>query len=207
MTTPAMQLTTVLDDLAKRASVRDMQDFSSAVGLVSDLGRLVVCGSESDIRHAQAAMSAVREQLHDEERAISSPAQTLVGRESRSFLAGALWAVSEMMTTRLDVMPSFASRGRVTRGGRVREMVLEALASRGAPQSPTAILDSIVEHDPATRFDEVSRALTEMLAAGLVDSRSSDTDRRMKYLALTPQGRSVADEYAQEGLIRLNCGA
>jgi hypothetical protein len=207
MTTAAMQLTTLLDDLAKRAWVRDTQDFSMAVGLVGDLGQLVVRGSESDIRQAQAAVSAVREQLRDEERAISSSAQMLVGQESRSFLAGALWAVSEIMTTRLDVTPSSAGRGRVTRGGRVREMVLEALASGDAPQSPTAILDSILEQDSATRFDEVSRALTEMLATGLVDSQSSNTDRRMKYLALTREGHSVADQYAQEGLIRINCGA
>ncbi|OBH90187.1 hypothetical protein [Mycobacterium sp. E2733] len=202
MAAAATQLTALLDDLAKRASVRDVRDFSVVVGLVSDLGRLVTRGSESDIRQAQAAVSAVREQLRDDERALGSPTQTLAGPESRPFLAGALWAISEMMTTRLDAMPFPTTRGRVTRRVRIREMVLEALASGDEPQSPTAILESIVKHDGATRFDEVSRALTEMLAAGLVHSLPSDTDRRMKYLELTPQGRSIADKYEQKGVIR-----
>jgi len=202
-----MQLTSLLDDLAKRACERDTQDFSSAVGLVGDLGRLVVRGGESDIRQAQAASSAVREQLRDEEGALGSPARALTGRQSRAFLAGALWAVSEVMTTRLEAMPSTLSAGRATRAGRVRTMVLEVLASSDKPQSPTEILKSTVEQDEATRFDEVSRALTEMLAAGLVDSLPSHTDRRMKYLALTHQGRLVAAEYEREGLIKTSCGA
>jgi hypothetical protein len=194
MTTPTTQLTALLNSLAERAHTRDTQDFGQAIGLVSDLGRVVVLGSEADIRRSQAALSAVREQLRDNE-GLTSPAQALESWQSRSFLAGALWAASEIMTTRLAAMPSLPTQGRPTRKGRVKEMVLEALAS-GEPQSPTAILDSILERDAETRLDEVSRALTEMLAVGLVDVAESppDTDRRMKYLMLTSQGHSLAQQ-------------
>jgi hypothetical protein len=199
MTTAVTQLTAILNTLAKRARERHAADFTVVVGLVNDLGRLVLRGRESDIRQAQAAVSAVREQLCDDD-AVSSPAQALAGPESRSFLAGALWAVSEMMTSRLDAMPSSAGRGRATRSGRVKEMVLGALAS-GDALSPTAILDSIVQDDPATRLDEVSRAVTEMIAAGLVESVPppvGTVDRRMKFLVLTAQGQSVAAERLQK---------
>jgi hypothetical protein len=194
MTTATTQLTALLNNLAARAHTRDTRDFRQAIGLVSDLGRVVVLGSEPDIRQAQAALSAVREQLRDNE-GLASPAQALEGWQSRSFLAGALWAASEMMTTRLAAMPSFPTQGRKTRKGRVKEMVLAALES-GKAQSPTAILDSILERDSETRLDEVSRALSEMLAVGLVDVAESSpgTDRRMKYLMLTSQGYSVARE-------------
>jgi hypothetical protein len=194
MTTPTTQLTALLNSLAERAHTSNAQDFRQAIGLVSDLGRVVVRGSEADIRQAQAALSAVREQLRDKDE-MASPTQALEGLQSRSFLAGALWAASEMMTTRLAAMPSVPTQGRATRKGRVKEMVLAALSSE-EPQSPTAILDSILERDSEARLDEVSRALTEMLAVGLVDlaESPSGTDRRMKYLALTPQGHSVARE-------------
>lgn len=194
MTTATTQLTALLNSLAERAHTSNAQDFRQAIGLVSDLGRVVVRGSEADIRQAQAALSAVREQLRDKDE-MASPAQALEGLQSRSFLAGALWAASEMMTTRLAAMPSVPTQGRATRKGRVKEMVLAALISE-EPQSPTAILDSILERDSEARLDEVSRALTEMLAVGLVDlaESPSGTDRRMKYLALTPQGHSVARE-------------
>jgi hypothetical protein len=192
MSTATTQLTALLNNLAERAHTSNTQDFSQAIGLVSDLGRVAVLGNESDIRQAQAALSAAREQLSDNDE-MASPAQALEGRESRHFLAGALWAASEMLTTRLAAMPSPSTHGRETRKGRVKEMVLDALSS-GEAQSPTAILDSIHERDPDARFDEVSRALTEMLAVGLVDLAESrpGTDRRMKYLALTPEGHSVA---------------
>jgi hypothetical protein len=194
MTTATTHLTALLNNLAERAHTRVTRDFRQAIGLVSDLGRVVVLGSEADIRQTQAALSAVREQLRDKDE-MASPAQALEGLQSRSFLAGALWAASEMMTTRLAAMPSVPTQGRATRKGRVKEMVLAALISE-EPQSPTAILDSILERDSEARLDEVSRALTEMLAVGLVDlaESPSGTDRRMKYLALTPQGHSVARE-------------
>jgi hypothetical protein len=194
MTTATTQLTGLLNNLAERAHTRGARDFRQAIGLVSDLGRVVVLGSEPDIRQTQAALSAVREQLRDDE-GLASPAQALEGWQSRSFLAGALWAASEMMTTRLAAIPSVPVEGRATRKGRVKEMVLEALVS-GEVQSPTAILDSILKLDPETRLDEVSRALTEMLAVGLVDVAESppDTDRRMKYLTLTSHGHSLAQQ-------------
>jgi hypothetical protein len=196
MTTATAHLTTLLNSLANRAQIGDTTDFGAAVGLVNDLNRLIIAGREADIRQAQAALSAVREQLRDED--ADNPAEMLTGPNSRSFLAGALWAVSEMMTTRLATMPSSLALGRATRSARVKEMVLEAFASE-APQSPTAILDSIVKRDPATRLDEVSRAVTEMMAAGLVEpvSRAQGTDRRMKHFVLTLRGRSAAAQYVQ----------
>src|ERR1700758_5288129 len=121
MTTATTQLTAMLNDLAERAHTSDTRDFRKAVGLVSDLGRVMVLGSEADIRQAQAALSATREQLrHDD--GMASAEQALEGGQSRSFLAGALWAVSEMMTTRLAAMPSLPVQGRETRKGRVKVM-------------------------------------------------------------------------------------
>lgn len=188
------QLTGLLNDLAERAHTRDTRDLTQAIGLASNLGRVVVLGSEAEIRQSQAALSAVREQLRDDE-GLANPAQALESWQSRSFLAGALWAASEIMTVRLSVMPSLPAQGRETRKGRVKVMVLEALAS-GDALSPTAILDAILERDSEIRLDEVSRALTEMLGVGLVESAPSapGTDRRMRYLMLSSQGQSLARE-------------
>lgn len=194
MTSATAQLTALLSGLAERAQQPDEQDFEVAAGVVNDLGRLVLRGKESDIRQAHAAVSAVREQLRDGD-GIASPAQTLTGPQSRGFLAGALWAVGEIMTTRLDAVPSAPEDARATRGGRVKEMVLAALTSQDT-QSPTAILHSIAERDTAIRFDEVSRAITDMIAGGLIETvpAPAGTDRRMKYLVLTPQGHAAAAE-------------
>ena len=190
-----MYLTSLFDNLAEHASDRESRDFSMVVGLVNDLGRLIVGGRESDLHQAQAAVSAVREQLRDEENQHLTPAEALVSWNSRSFLGGALWAVNEIMTTRLDAVPPVIGGGRATRKERVKDLVLAAMAPDEA-QSPTTVLDSIVLSDSQTRPDEVSRALTEMLVAGLVDvvAPPSGTDRRMKYFALTPRGRAIADE-------------
>jgi hypothetical protein len=93
------------------------------------------------------------------------------------------------MTSRLNAMPS-ATQARVTRRSQIKDRALFALQS-GSAMSPTAILEAT--HDPAARIDEVSRALGEMLADGLVAviPPNPGSDRRMKSFALTSQGRSV----------------
>jgi hypothetical protein len=195
MTSAIDHLTALLNDLAERTADREMRDFTQAVGIVNDLGRLVVRGREADIRQAQAAASAVREQLSEVDGAILSPGDELTSGNSRSFLGGALWAASEIMTTRLEAVPLVADGGRATRKDQVKDSVLAALVSHEA-QSPTAIMQSIAERDSDIRLDEVSRALSELLVLRLVDVATPEpcTDRRMKHFALTSQGRALADE-------------
>jgi hypothetical protein len=193
MTSAIDHLTALLDDLANRAADPEQRDLSPAVGIVNDIGRLIVGGRESDVRQAQAAASAVRERLGGEDLDLTA-GEALTGGNSRSFLGGALWAASEIMTTRLEAVPPIIDGGRATRKDEVKDLVIAAMASDRA-LSPTVIMDSIAVGDSDIRLDEVSRALSELLVARLVDAVTPDsgTDRRMKHFTLTPQGRALAE--------------
>jgi hypothetical protein len=189
-------VTTLLNSLGKRARTPGKPDLSPAIGIVNDLGTLIAQGTEPEIRHAQAAVAAVREQLNAEN-AVNFPEATLTGPDSHNFLAGALWAVNELMTAHLAAMPS-ASTPRTTRKDRVKDMTFFALRS-GAAMSPTSIREAI--GDESVRPDEISRALGEMLSAQFVELVPSEpgNDRRSKRFALTSEGRDAWAKVAARG--------
>lgn len=189
MTATIPHVTALLDGLGKRARTSDGKpDLSPAIGIVNDLGRLVARGTEPEIRQAQAAVAALREQLNTEN-ALNFPAAILTGPDSHNFLAGALWAVNELITAQLESLPSAVSP-RMTRRDYVKDKTLFALRS-GAALSPKFIREAI--GDASVRADEVSRALGEMLAARLVEvvSPAPGSDRRLKCFALTSEGREA----------------
>lgn len=196
MTATMSHVTGLLNSLGKRARMPGKPDLSPAVGIVNDLGTLVARGTEPEIRQAQAAVAGVREQLGSSEQAINYPEAMLNGPDSHNFLAGALWAVNELMTAQLDAMPSSLTPG-VTRKNYVRDRVLFALRS-GAAMSPTSIRDAT--GDASIRLDEVSRALGDMLAARLVDVAPlvPGGDRRVKHFHMTSEGRTALAERAPQ---------
>lgn len=178
----------VLNALAARARAGE-KDMSAAIGVVNDLGYLISGSAATDIRLAQAAVAAVREQLRSDH-AVNTPEKALTDSQSHSFLAGALWAVNELMTARLDSLAATPLPGHRTRRAEVRDLALSALAS-GEALSPTAVLASVSHADASTRLDEISRGLGELLADGLVVSAAADpgADRRRKYFAITAEGQ------------------
>ena len=94
-----VQLTALLNALSKRVHSSDTPDLSPAIAIVNDLGRVIMHGDESDVRHLQAATGAVYEQLVQNR---TSAYELLTGPYNRTFLAGALWAVCAIMGVSLD---------------------------------------------------------------------------------------------------------
>lgn len=197
----ATALASLLSGLAVRAreTADNKPDLTPAIGLVIDLGRLTACGPGADIRLAQAAVAGVREQLVVGEHAINTPEKALLGVDGQSYLAGALWAVNELMTARLEIMTATTTSGRQTRRSQIRKLVAGSLLVEPV-LAPTAILSTINSSDIDARLDEVSRAIGELLDEGLVESAQPEpgSDRRMKYFALTAEGRRTATNELSE---------
>jgi hypothetical protein len=87
--------------LSRHAGAAYGDMLNSAIGVVGDLGRAIARDDEYAIRVLQSAVASLREQLDD-----AQPAAALDGPNGRSFLAGAMWAVNELMTARLAVIAS-----------------------------------------------------------------------------------------------------
>jgi hypothetical protein len=187
----------LLHTLAERARHDDgRKKLRSAVGVVGDLGRVVARDNESDIRVLQSAVASLREQLETGD-IDTHPATALDGPNSHSFLAGAMWAVNELMTSRLAVIASQKQAPvATTRRGEVEEVVLACLRSSTAV-SPGDILESVSGRERELRGDEVSKALSALLAAGRVEQAASNlagADRRRKYFRLLPDAGADAPE-------------
>lgn len=189
-------LIALLNSLAQRARKPGKPDLSPAISLVNDLSRLTVRCNTDDIRSVQAAVAGVRENLEYSEGA-PTPQKALIGIESHSYLAGALWAINETMTARLETPQRVSTGGRQTRKSQISKLILAAM-KRGDVTTPGALLETITEALPSARLDEVSRAMTELLKNGLVESVAPEpgTDRRPSYFVLTGEGRSMARAYA-----------
>lgn len=196
-TATTAQLTDLLNSLGRRARAHvEKPDLTPAVWLINDLGRLVIRGNESDVRAAAAAVAAFREQLDMGDVVTKTPSKALSGVDSHAYLAGAMWAVNEMMNARLDSVdvPAESSRSQ-TRKHRVMRDVLSTL-NTGTTWSPSSLLEAISAHGAEVRPDEVSRALGDLLQQGLVELMppQAGADRRTKRFAITPAGRSVAEQ-------------
>jgi hypothetical protein len=194
-----MSLISLLDALGVRARTDDDAALTPAVGLVNDLGILLARGTESDIRAVQAAVASVREQLEVSGHAVNTPMRALSSKDSHSFLAGALWAINESMTARLQATAAASSApGRQTRRAVLRKAVLASLLMEQV-QSPTEILAHINPQVGPARLDEISRVLSELFAEDVVSQAMPEagSDRRMKYISLTEEGRLIAKKESE----------
>lgn len=176
----------LLHALSERARDDRGKGLSDAVGVVGDLSRVITSGAENDIRTLQSAVAALREQLETSE-VRDQPATALDGMNSHAYLAGAMWAINEMMSAQLGTIASArAGQELTTRRGRVEEVVLASL-QHGRPVTPGDILDSVAAKNAGMRSDEVSKVLSTLLAQGLVvqaTPETAGTDRRRKYFTL-----------------------
>ncbi|MFC9978814.1 PadR family transcriptional regulator [Gordonia sp. NPDC058843] len=187
----AASLVSLLNDLAERTRDQSKEpDLRPAIGLVYDLGRLVAAGAEADIRLAQAAVAGAREQLEVGDHAINTPEKALLGKERQAYLAGALWAINELMTVRLEQLGTAFISGGLTRRGQIRALVLSNVAV-DETLSPSELKKRIADNGTDVRLDEISRALGDLFNEGLVapSQPGPGSDRRRKYFALTAEGR------------------
>ncbi|MEV4999864.1 hypothetical protein [Nocardioides sp. LML1-1-1.1] len=185
MTGMTSHLALLLDTLGSRAREQG-KGLSDAVGVVGDLGRVLARGSEAEVRDVQAAVAALRERLEVGE-VDNQPVKALDGHNGHAYLAGALWAINELMSAQLDVVDAARTAEPTgTRRSQVERVVLAALDGT-VPRSPKDIAESPEGAAAGLRNDEISRALSGLLAAGraeVVDPASPDTDRRRKYFRL-----------------------
>lgn len=179
----ADNVSALLHALALRARDERGKGLSDAVGVVGDLGRVVAAGAPADVRSLQAAVAGLREQL-DSDEVNNQPAKALDGRNSHTYLAGAMWAINEIMNSQLDTVEARSDVERAgTRRFQSEKLVLEVLRGGGA-LSPRDISQAVEEAGQEIRSDEISRALSLLIGKGLVAAVPADwpgADRRRRY--------------------------
>lgn len=198
--TISVQLTNVLAALGRRISDGSKHDLTPAIPVLGDLSRIVMSGRTRDIKEAQSAVAKLREQI-DVGAFPGFPAQALRREYGHVYLAGAMWAVNEMMTTKLDLIEHAASApSRTTRKGLVEDLVLR-LMSTGAATSPKTVLDSEEGRGAELRKDEVSKALSTLLGKGWIAAvePGRNDDRRQRYYALSELGSAEMAAASRQG--------
>ncbi|WP_313405235.1 hypothetical protein [Aeromicrobium sp.] len=154
--------------------------------MLIDLSRLAARADVGAIRAAMPPVAALREQL-DGGLVLNRPTEMLKSDQSHAYLAGVMWAVTEMLAARSDVLGPDGSGGlAATRKSRVVEAVKSELDERQSA-SPSELLKSERLSALGARPDEVSRALAELSLTGMVHEKPAERgqDRRRKYFALT----------------------
>jgi DNA-binding transcriptional ArsR family regulator len=192
---PIGQLADLLTSLGERALSAQKPDLRAALGLVSDIGRITISGDERDVRATQSAVGALRQRLRGGEHVKSTPATYLHSVDSPVFLAGAMWALSDVLDRRLEAIGEQRAHGRHnTRKEQVEHLISDALI-RDEAVSPSDLLSSTLEDGTTVRRDELSRAFSALNDKGLVHVVSGDQGRK-KFFALTPAGKD-----AMKGLV------
>ncbi|OZF04394.1 hypothetical protein CH302_03050 [Rhodococcus sp. 15-2388-1-1a] len=189
--TSTADLTVLLGSLATRA--RDTKPkLTAAVGLINDVGRIMTVGRPSDLRSVQTAVAAVREQL-DGGDVQNTPTKALNGEHSHVYLAGALWALNEVIDIQLSSIDAVQSQPRrATRKKRIADAALAAMKDT-SDVTPSSLLEAVSHIEATVRPDEISRALGDLLADGVIQTSPADrnADRRNKFFTLTTVGRSL----------------
>lgn len=183
-------LTALLHALAVRAG-GGKPDLTPAVGVIGGLGELVLVAPADKVRQLQATVATVRDQLRYG--STQTPAEALSsGQDSHVFLAGALWAVDEFMEARLDVLGRQSEGAVGTARGAARAIVLDALGVHGTV-TPGDVLAFAEERKLDLRADQVSRALGDLLAEGVVEPSEAPqgADRRRRFFRLATTGADV----------------
>lgn len=184
------QLTGLLDSLGERARSVPEPDLRAAIGLVSDIGRLAISGGEADIRATQSAVGALRERIGAPEDTQSTPSKSLRSVDSPTYLAGAMWALSEVLDRRLEsIAAQRAHSAHNTRKEQVSRLVSDALV-RNECLSPSDLLPLELEDGTKVRRDELSRALGAFIDKGWVHIISGEQGRK-KFFALTTVGKDA----------------
>ena len=136
------QLAGLLRSLGERAQSAHKPDLRAALGLVSDIGRITISGDEHDVRATQSAVGALRERLRGGEHVKSTPAKYLQSVDSQVFLAGAMWALSDVLDRRLESIGAQRALSRDnTRKEQASRLVSDALL-RVESVSPSDLLSS-----------------------------------------------------------------
>ncbi len=184
------QLAGLLNSLGERARSLPEPDLRAAIGLVSDIGRLAVSGGEADVRATQSAVGALREHIGAPEDTQSAPSKRLRSADGPTYLAGAMWALSEVLDRRLESIDAQRAHSAYhTRKEKVSQLVSDALIRHDC-LSPSDLLPLELEDGTRVRRDELSRALGAFIDNGWVQLLSGDQGRK-KFFALTPAGRDA----------------
>jgi hypothetical protein len=189
------RLGNLLTSLGERARSAKKPDLTPALGLVNDVSRLIIRGGEADVRTTQSAVAALRERL-DGEAVKESPAKSLESVNSHTYLAGAMWALNEVMSARLATIEAQdVDSHPVSRKNQVSRMVCMALLE-GQPVSATSLLDLVCDDGTPVRRDELSRAIGALVDKGWAEvaPAPSGVDGRKKFFVLTAVGQSAIEE-------------
>jgi len=176
-----------LHALASRVSGDSKPDLGAATGVINDVGRALAAAPVQDLRIMQAAIASLRERLQCGDSVVQCPAVALNSPEAGSYLAGALWAADDILSSCLAARARAAERiSFMGRQQTLRELILTML--RNCKQiTPADVVSSAKSQGLQVRPDQVSKALSELLSRGFISVAPSptDADRRTHYFELT----------------------
>jgi len=162
-------------------------DLGAATGVVNDVGRALVVAPVQDLRTMQAAISSVRERLRFADGAIQSPNAALSGPQGESYLAGALWAADDILSSCLATRDRTAERVRSKGLQRTLQDIVVRLLRDSDQVTPADVIAYAKCQGLQARPDQVSKALSDLLSRRViaVAPLPVDADRRTRYFELS----------------------
>jgi Fe2+ or Zn2+ uptake regulation protein len=182
-------------ELARRVRSRELTHdgpdagYSLLIGAIGDVGRALDNPRKAELRSVLVEVAALREGLEEENDAYfgtvaRSPRSALSTEKlSTAYAAGALWALSSIISNVIDAGEHQRERrrDRASRSDR-RELVAELMRSSG-PLRPTDVERALRELDHPTDRPTISRILKDLLNEGLIQGVAVEDapDRRARY--------------------------
>jgi hypothetical protein len=176
------------------------EDFTPAVAVVADVGRLLYETDPDSMAEVGSALAAFRERLDFGSGVDRPPLRILEGGEkAEAYVAGAMWACSDIISAYVRRAEAVDERRRLREG---RSLARKAALELGADRPlfrPADVLERLAEAGGPASADTVSKAIQDLLASGevLVATPPEGADRRNRYYRLA-SGTDQADEVIED---------
>lgn len=191
------RLDETLDTLTWLAST-PQPEFTCAVSVVNDIGRALHSPDLGRLGQVQSGLAAVRERLESDLGGDTAPITLLRGDKSSAYLAGAMWACSDILSAFTRHLESERER-RAQRLGRdsARKAAVELLG-RQANVSPGEVRHELHLRGVDVSTDTVSKALADLLQDSIIESDeprpgASRRQRFYRLVAAPPSDRTIEE--------------
>lgn len=170
----------------RQLAANDGSGFGIAIGVVNDVGAALAEYRRIDLTELSAALGAARERLDSGAGVDRAPAEILQSDKAELYLAGALWACSDIVNAYQRSLNAERER-RAQRLGResARSVALELLHDRERV-SPSEVREELARRGVVLLADTISKALSDLISDGLVEASNGPRsgDRRQRFYAL-----------------------
>ena len=181
----------------------DANDFTPAIGVINDIGRSLLHPDPVELSELLAGIAAVRDHLEYGGEVKHNPFQALRDDKGTAYLAGALWATSDIVDAFQRRADAEAARRSARQGREVaRQGILDLLHSRSTA-TPTDVIGFLENLNVRVAPDTISKALADLLQSEQIKVAPAlpGTDRRLRHYMLASE--PTWDEVTNESRARL----